>query len=198
MRSIAKFEMYIEVEHMERKSAKQKIKAGSVRKEVLRERTSAISLSQWVRHPKEGRFNSHRVNPRFPPSAPMKAAHACQCLFWVQQRQGGIWKAFCIGGVLYNEDTRVETANVNGFFINRLKWTAESLWKGKAHLPTQASGCTHNSLSETLEEVSQHSYHLGWKRASIRQNGTGKYAMHSEYECKSVANRLALFLGMVV
>ena len=24
-------------------------------------------------------------------------------------------KAFCIGGVLENEDTRVETANVNGF-----------------------------------------------------------------------------------
>jgi hypothetical protein len=39
----------------------------------------------------------------------------------------GNMKAFCIGGVLYNEDTRVETANVNGFFINRLKWTAESL-----------------------------------------------------------------------
>ena len=27
-------------------------------------------------------------------------------------------KAFCIGGVLENEDTRVETANVNGFSSN--------------------------------------------------------------------------------
>jgi hypothetical protein len=66
-----------------------KDKTRSVRKEGQRDRTSAIPLSKWVRHPKEGRFNSHRVNPRFPPSAPVKAAHACQC-FLGSTQQGGM------------------------------------------------------------------------------------------------------------
>jgi len=62
---------------------------GQLRKEGLREGTSAVRLSQRVRHPKEGRFNSHRVNPRFPPSAPVKAAHAYQC-FLGSTQQGGM------------------------------------------------------------------------------------------------------------
>ena len=35
------------------------------------------------------------------------------------------------------------------------------------------------------------------KDEKVRQNGTGKYTMRSEKR-ESVANRLALFLGMVV
>ncbi|KAF8805094.1 hypothetical protein BYT27DRAFT_6679721 [Phlegmacium glaucopus] len=59
------------------------------------------SFTGMIRHPKEGRFNSHRVNPRFPLSAPSQWWPTLINVFWVQHDKGE-YKAFCIGGVLSN------------------------------------------------------------------------------------------------
>ena len=75
-----------------------------------------IYINSHFRHPKEGRFNSHRVNPRFPLSAP-KVAHTYQCLFGFNTTRGNC-EAFRTGGVApLGEDTRVETANEGKAFI---------------------------------------------------------------------------------
>ena len=58
-----------------------------------------IPLRQLVRHPKEGRFNSHRVDPRFPPSAPHEGGPRLPMFFGFNTARGNV-KAFCIGGVL--------------------------------------------------------------------------------------------------
>ena len=60
---------------------------------------STHSLDMF-RHPKEGHFNSHRVNPRFPLSAPSQWWPTLINVFWVQRDKGEYKKAFRIGGVL--------------------------------------------------------------------------------------------------
>jgi hypothetical protein len=92
----------------------------------------------------------------------------------------------------------VETANVNGF-SSTTQVDGRVTLKRQSHLPNYTHKRTHNSWGETLEEISQHCVCVCiCMETSIRQNGTGKYTMHSDKECKSVANGLALFLGMVL
>jgi hypothetical protein len=72
-----------------------------------------------IRHPKEGRFNSHRVNPRFPPSAPSQWWPTLINVFWVQHETRGNIKRSALGEYsLIGEDTRVETANEGRFSSN--------------------------------------------------------------------------------
>jgi hypothetical protein len=70
----------------------------------------------------------------------------------------------------------VETANVNRF-SSTTQVDGQSRFE-KAEPLT----CTHKLFSTTrpLEEVSQHRYAYMCIKTSIRQNGTGKYTMHSE------------------
>ena len=76
-----------------------------------------------IRHPKEGRFNSHRVTPRFPLSAPKSfemVAHASQRHLGSTQ-QGRIYSVPHWGSALLKgEDTKVETANEGRFFITNM------------------------------------------------------------------------------
>jgi hypothetical protein len=64
---------------------KKKKNSKGVSKQLLKEMDSSTHSLTMIRHPKEGRFNSHRVNPRFPLSAPMGGGpHTDQNVFWVQ------------------------------------------------------------------------------------------------------------------
>lgn len=84
-----------------------------------------------IRHPKEGRFNSHCVNPRFPLSAPWRRP-TLTSVFWVQHSKGE-YEAFRTGGVL-REDTRVETANDIPFFITHSNGVAREKGVKYTHL----------------------------------------------------------------
>ena len=74
----------------------------------VNEMTHPQLLVHWnrIRHPKEGRFNSHCVNLRFPLSAPshLRWWPTLINVFWVQ-RDKGEYRAFRIGGVLSERRT---------------------------------------------------------------------------------------------
>ena len=116
-------------------------------------------------------------------------------VFWVRHSKGE-FEAFCIGGVLLKEDTRVETANEYGFSSPYSNGREEREESQKAHrfffiLLKQAFLKTKGIISFVVHKET-------WKAKDIRRNGTGKYTVHPPKECEPVANRLALFLGMVV
>jgi hypothetical protein len=93
--------------------------------------------------------------------------------------------------VLHKEDARVETANVwNGFIQKRGKRNGTKMLthvilrrKVDGIVPADEAKRQKRSRQLTMIEI-------------IRRNGTGKYTVRS-VERESVANRLALFLGMV-
>lgn len=60
------------------------------------------SFTDKIRHPKEGHFNSHHVNPRFPLSAPSQWWPTLNQCFSGFNMTKGEYKAFCTGGVLSN------------------------------------------------------------------------------------------------
>jgi hypothetical protein len=55
-----------------------------------------------LRHPKEGRFLiSHSMNHPLSAQRTAPVAHSRLMPFWVQQRQGGIWKRSALGELLH-------------------------------------------------------------------------------------------------
>jgi len=86
-----------------------------------------IGKPQKIRHPKEGRFNSHRADPRFPFSAPYGGPRSPNA-FWVQHRMRGNVNVLHWRSTPFLEGTRVETANVGMF--HRVEW-GSSINRGK-------------------------------------------------------------------
>jgi len=72
-----------------------------------------------IRHPKEGHFNSHRVNPHFPLSAPSQWWPTLINVFWVQHSKGEC-KTFRTGGVLSNWRTLEWKLRMKGRFSSHI------------------------------------------------------------------------------
>ncbi|PBL00316.1 hypothetical protein ARMGADRAFT_372527 [Armillaria gallica] len=147
-----------------------------------------------IRHPKEGHCNSHRADPRSTPAHPKGGPHSTHVngfnMVWRRNINVSHWGSTQMGA-------RVETANVRKFFIARQtgcrgdgKWKECSPYDKRSRQQKGNSDelgvrCEQDVCSRKEQKrVDQTKWH--WQ---VHWRPVGHM---------SVANRQALFLGMVV